>query len=70
LAPRLVAEMFAAISSLAAAGTTILLVEQMARQALKVADRAYALRGGRLVREGLATELVDDKEVRKAYLGA
>jgi branched-chain amino acid transport system ATP-binding protein len=70
LAPRLVAEMFATIQRLAEAGTTILLVEQMARQALRVADRAYALGGGRLVREGPAHELMDDKEVKKAYLGA
>ncbi len=70
LAPRLVAEMFATIATLAQAGTTILLVEQMARQALRVADRAYALSGGRLVQEGVASDLMDDKEVKKAYLGA
>jgi branched-chain amino acid transport system ATP-binding protein len=70
LAPRLVAEMFATIQRLAEAGTTILLVEQMARQALRVADRAYALGGGRLIRHGDAHELMDDKEVKKAYLGA
>ena len=70
LAPRLVSEMFATIHRLAEAGTTILLVEQMARQALRVANRAYALGGGRLVREGDAHELMDDKEVKKAYLGA
>jgi branched-chain amino acid transport system ATP-binding protein len=69
LAPRLVSEMFKTISALAAAGTTILLVEQMARQALSIADRAYALSGGELVREGIAAELIDDKRVRKAYLG-
>ena len=70
LAPRLVAEMFATIQRLAEVGTTILLVEQMARQALRVANRAYALSSGRLVREGDAHELMDDKEVKKAYLGA
>jgi branched-chain amino acid transport system ATP-binding protein len=70
LAPRLVAEMFATIQRLADAGMTILLVEQMARQALRVANRAYALSSGRLVREGDAHELMDDKEVKKAYLGA
>jgi branched-chain amino acid transport system ATP-binding protein len=70
LAPRLVAEMFATVQRLAEAGTTILLVEQMARQALRVAHRAYALSSGRLVREGDAHELMDDKEVKKAYLGA
>jgi branched-chain amino acid transport system ATP-binding protein len=70
LAPRLVSEMFKTIHALAETGTTILLVEQMARQALKVADRAYALSAGRIVREGPAADLVDDKQVRKAYLGA
>ncbi|MEY2424576.1 MAG: branched-chain amino acid transport system ATP-binding protein, partial [Actinomycetota bacterium] len=70
LAPRLVSEMFATIRALAASGTTILLVEQMARQALGVAHRAYALSGGRLVREGIAADLVDDKSIRAAYLGA
>jgi branched-chain amino acid transport system ATP-binding protein len=70
LAPRLVSEMFATVQRLAEAGTTILLVEQMARQALRVANRAYALSSGRLVREGDAHELMDDKEVKKAYLGA
>jgi branched-chain amino acid transport system ATP-binding protein len=70
LAPRLVSEMFATIRALAETGTTILLVEQMARQALAVAQRAYALSGGRVVREGVAADLVDDKAVRAAYLGA
>jgi branched-chain amino acid transport system ATP-binding protein len=70
LAPRLVSEMFATVQHLAEAGTTILLVEQMARQALRVANRAYALSSGRIVREGDAHQLMDDKEVKKAYLGA
>ncbi|HVV34956.1 MAG TPA: ABC transporter ATP-binding protein [Acidimicrobiales bacterium] len=70
LAPRLVSEMFATIHRLAEAGTTILLVEQMARAALRVADRAYALSGGRVVKEGIADDLMDDKDVKKAYLGA
>ncbi len=69
LAPLLVAEMFEIVKTLAANGTTILLVEQMARQALGVADRAYVLSGGSLIREGSASVLAKDKEVKKAYLG-
>lgn len=69
LAPLLVAEMFGIVKTLAANGTTILLVEQMARQALGVADRAYVLSGGSLIREGKASALANDKEVKKAYLG-
>lgn len=69
LAPLLVAAMFKIIAELAAAGTTILLVEQMARQALRVADRAYVLDGGRIVRGGPADEVAKADEVRTAYLG-
>ncbi|HZN14040.1 MAG TPA: ABC transporter ATP-binding protein [Acidimicrobiales bacterium] len=69
LAPRLVADMFGIVGELAAAGTTILLVEQMARQALAVADRAYVLDGGRISREGAAADVAAADEVRAAYLG-
>jgi branched-chain amino acid transport system ATP-binding protein len=69
LAPRLVQEMFEIVQTLAGAGKTILLVEQMARQALGVADRAYVLSGGSLVREGVAHDLLNDSDVKKAYLG-
>ncbi len=69
LAPMLVAEMFRVVESLAAAGTTILLVEQLATQALRVADRAYVLEAGLVVAEGPAAELADDPQVRAAYLG-
>jgi branched-chain amino acid transport system ATP-binding protein len=69
LAPLLVAEMFRIIRELAAAGTTILLVEQMARQALAVANRAYVLEGGRIVREGPAAEVAAAADVQSAYLG-
>ncbi|MBW2521691.1 MAG: ABC transporter ATP-binding protein, partial [Deltaproteobacteria bacterium] len=50
-------------------GTTILLVEQNARLALKFAQRAYVLENGRLVLEGLSSELLNNPEVQKAYLG-
>jgi branched-chain amino acid transport system ATP-binding protein len=69
LAPRLVAEMFRIIKELAAAGTTILLVEQMARQAMAVADRVYVLEGGRVVHEGAAADVAAAPHVRAAYLG-
>jgi branched-chain amino acid transport system ATP-binding protein len=69
LAPLLVAEMFRIVAELAAAGTTILLVEQMARQALRIADRAYVLDGGRITREGPAAEVAAAPDVQVAYLG-
>ena len=70
LAPLLVAEVFRIISALAAEGTTILLVEQMANKALEVANRAYVLESGLITTEGDARELADDPRVRAAYLGA
>ncbi|MEY2397448.1 MAG: branched-chain amino acid transport system ATP-binding protein [Actinomycetota bacterium] len=69
LAPLLVAAMFKIVAELAAAGTTILLVEQMARQALAIADRAYVLDGGRIVRGGPSAEVANAAEVKTAYLG-
>ena len=50
-------------------GTTILLVEQNARAALKVADRGYVLETGKVILEGIASELLENKEVQRAYLG-
>jgi ABC-type branched-subunit amino acid transport system ATPase component len=70
LAPLLVAEVFRIIKQLADEGTTILLVEQMAMQALDVADRAYVLETGTITAEGRASELAADPAVRAAYLGA
>ena len=70
LAPLLVAEVFRIIKQLADEGTTILLVEQMAMQALEVADRAYVLETGTITAEGRASELAADPAVRAAYLGA
>ena len=69
LAPRLVAEIFATIRSLKDASTTILLVDQNARAALSVADRAYVLEVGRIALSGRGTELLDDPAVQQAYLG-
>ena len=70
LAPRLVADIFARIAALRAVGTTILLVDQNARAALSLADRAYVMETGRIVLEGRAPDLLRDPNVQKAYLGA
>lgn len=69
LAPILVSEIFDIIRSLHEAGTTVLLVEQNARMALSVADRAYVLETGRISMSGPAQDLANDDRVRKAYLG-
>ncbi len=70
LAPQVVGTIFKIIREINQAGTTILLVEQNAHMALKVAHRAYVLQVGRIVMEGEAKELASRDEVRKAYLGA
>jgi len=69
LAPMLVAQIFGIISEINQQGTTILLVEQNAAQALQRADRAYVLEVGRVVMSGAARNLLDDRSVRAAYLG-
>jgi branched-chain amino acid transport system ATP-binding protein len=69
LAPQVVQTIFKIIREINAAGTTILLVEQNANQALKVAHRAYVLEVGKIAMEGKASELAASDAVRKAYLG-
>jgi branched-chain amino acid transport system ATP-binding protein len=69
LAPLLVKEIFKVLYRLRKEGTTILLVEQNARAALEVSDRAYVLETGAIVLEGTPRELVTNEEVQKAYLG-
>lgn len=69
LAPLIVKEIFSIIDELRATGVTILLVEQNARLALQHADRGYVLEAGRLVLEGPAQHLLEDDQVRRAYLG-
>ena len=69
LAPILVDQIFDITKELHAAGTTILLVEQNATKALKLADRAYVLETGRITLSGTGAELAQSDEVRKAYLG-
>jgi branched-chain amino acid transport system ATP-binding protein len=70
LAPKLVAEVMGALSSLHADGLTILLVEQNAQAALDIADRGYVLEAGELSLEGTAEELLGNPALREAYLGA
>lgn len=69
LAPLIIAEIFRTIRALRDSGLTILLVEQMANQALRVADRGYVLETGRITAQGSGIELLNDPKVRAAYLG-
>ena len=69
LAPMLVNRIFAVISRLKETGVTILLVEQNARKALEIADRAYVMETGRIILGGDARELAANPEIEKAYLG-
>ena len=69
LAPRVVLDIFHTISRLRHEGLTILVVEQNARAALKIADRGYVLETGRIILQGSAAELLADHDVKRAYLG-
>jgi branched-chain amino acid transport system ATP-binding protein len=69
LAPQVVAEILERLLELKRGGLTILLVEQNARAALEIADRAYVLETGRIVAHGPARDLLDSKSIAKAYLG-
>jgi len=69
LSPLLVQQIFAIIGEINARGTTILLVEQNALQALTIANRGYVLQTGQVVLEGPSRDLIEDETVRKAYLG-
>ncbi|MEJ8825151.1 ABC transporter ATP-binding protein [Variovorax humicola] len=69
LAPLIIKDIFNAIRQLREAGLTILLVEQMAKQALGVADRAYVLETGHITAEGTGRALLNDPKVKAAYLG-
>jgi len=69
LAPLLVRTIFETIRDINARGTSILLIEQNARQALAIATRGYVLESGRIVREGAAADLAASEDVRNAYLG-
>jgi branched-chain amino acid transport system ATP-binding protein len=69
LSPILTKEIFAVLREINAAGTTVLLVEQNARQALKLASRGYVLETGNIVLAGTSEELMNNPKVQKAYLG-
>ena len=69
LSPILVEEIFSIIREIHQNGTTVLLVEQNAQMALSIADRAYVLETGKVVLQGDAHEMLDNQDVRRAYLG-
>lgn len=69
LAPLVAREILRIVSKLRDQGTTIFLAEQNARAALKIADRAYVMETGRIVAQGSADDLLDNREVKRAYLG-
>jgi ABC-type branched-subunit amino acid transport system ATPase component len=69
LAPKVIAELFAALDALRREGMTLLLVDQMAGLALALADRAYVIEGGRIVASGTAAEIAADPALAQAYLG-
>lgn len=69
LSPIFVNEIFDIIKEVSKSGTTVLLVEQNAKKALSIADRAYVLETGKIVLEGNADDLMNDDSVKKAYLG-
>ena len=69
LAPLIVKDIFAIISRLRDEGNTVLLVEQNARSALRIANRGYVLETGRIILEGEAADLLENHEIQRAYLG-
>ncbi|WP_174735102.1 ABC transporter ATP-binding protein [Mesobacillus harenae] len=69
LAPLVVADIFKIIKEINEAGTTVLLVEQNARQALRISDYGYVLETGKIVAEGKSKELLNDPRIMEAYLG-
>ncbi len=69
LSPIFVNEIFDIIKSFSAGGTTVLLVEQNAKKALSIADRAYVLETGKIVLSGKASDLLNNDSIKKAYLG-
>jgi branched-chain amino acid transport system ATP-binding protein len=69
LAPRVVVDIFHTVVKLRREGLTILIVEQNARAALRIADRGYVLETGKIILQGTAAELLEDHDVKRAYLG-
>jgi branched-chain amino acid transport system ATP-binding protein len=70
LAPLVVKDIFAIVKRISEEGTTVLLVEQNARSALRIANRGYVLETGRIVLQGTAEELLANRDVQRAYLGS
>jgi len=70
LAPKIVSRVFEIISELRTSGVTILLVEQNVKKSLAIADRAYVMELGKIVRSGSADELARDPEIHGSYLGS
>jgi branched-chain amino acid transport system ATP-binding protein len=70
LAPRIISEVFQVIRKVRDTGVTVLLVEQNVAQSLRLADRAYVIERGRVSLEGKSADLLEDKELQRAYLGA
>lgn len=70
LAPMLVAQIFSIVQEINRRGTTVLLIEQNASQALQIANRAYVLETGRIIKNAAAADLLNDPAVQAAYLGA
>ena len=70
LSPLLVKEIFRIIKEVNKSGVTVLLVEQNAKMALSISDRAYVLETGKIAMEGNAKELMQNEDIKKAYLGA
>jgi branched-chain amino acid transport system ATP-binding protein len=69
LAPLIVKDIFAIIRNLREEGNTVLLIEQNAKAALRIADRGYVLETGKVILEGIASDLLENKDVQRAYLG-
>ena len=69
LSPIFVTEIFSIIQEISKEGTTVLLVEQNAKKALAIADRAYVLETGKISLDGNAKDLLNDDSIKKAYLG-
>lgn len=69
LAPIVVSDIFKVIKQINAEGTTVLIVEQNVKQALKIADYGYVLEAGQIVLDGTAESLLNDERVKEAYLG-
>ena len=69
LSPIFVDEIFKIVQKISAEGTTVLLVEQNAKKALAIADRAYVLETGKIALSGDAKELMNNESIKKAYLG-